>query len=98
MLVDEQHVPERPDDEHQRQHRVDDVPRLIGQRERPVASPTKPSATEKLVQNPWSGWLAPIAAKTSGGQHGPQVPHDPGRGADGERHARTRYSAAAAGR
>jgi hypothetical protein len=31
-----------------------------------IASPTNPSATEKLVQNPWSGWLAPITANTSG--------------------------------
>src|ERR687892_151121 len=31
-----------------------------------IASPTKPSATEKFVQKPWSGWPAPITAKTSG--------------------------------
>jgi Haem degrading protein HbpS-like len=37
-----------------------------------MASPTNPSATEKSVQNPWSGPLAPITAKTSGDNTAPR--------------------------
>jgi hypothetical protein len=37
-----------------------------------IANPTNPSATEKSVQNPWFGWLAPITAKTSGDRTAPR--------------------------
>jgi hypothetical protein len=37
-----------------------------------IASPTNPSATEKFVQKPWSGWLAPITANTSGDRTAPR--------------------------
>ena len=37
-----------------------------------IASPTNPSATEKLVQNPCSGRLAPITANTSGDTTAPR--------------------------